>query len=205
MEPTTSDNGARRGGHPRDDRLPDDAARRRHRRRGRPRRRGRVRHERGQRSLRRLPCRSWRHDEDPQEPDHGVHRPVGLRKDDRAAMPQPDERLHPDGQGGGIHQLPRRRSVRPRRELRPRSVAVSAWCSRSRTRSRSRSTTTLRTVLASPACASEPNSTTSSSSRCAALHCGTRSRIASSRPASACRAVSNSDSASPVRSPSAPT
>ena len=57
----------------------------------------------------------------------------------------------------------------------------------------------------SPGCASAPTSTTSSRSRCAAPRCGTRSRIASSRPASACRAVSSSDSASRGRSRSSPT
>ena len=49
-----------------------------------------------------------------------------------------------------------------------------------------------------------PSSTTSSSARCAAPRCGTRSRTGSSSRRSACRAVSSSGSASRARSPSSP-
>ena len=49
--------------------------------------------------LRRLPRRARRHDRRPPARDHGVHRTVGLRQDDGAALLQPDERLHRDGAG----------------------------------------------------------------------------------------------------------
>ena len=86
-----------------------------------------------------------------QNRDHRVHRPVGLRQDHGAALPQPHERPHP------------RRARRRQRSTyhgvdstaptsrRPRCAAASAWCSRSRTRSRRASTTTSRSARASTA------------------------------------------------------
>ena len=95
--------------------------------------------------------------------DHGLHRPVGLRQDHGAALPQPDERPHPDGPRRGHAALPRRRPLRRRRSRRPRCAGASAWSSRSRTRSRRASTTTWPSVRGSTACARRASSTTSSS------------------------------------------
>ena len=46
-----------------------------------------------------LPRRPRGDAEDPQEPDHRLHRPVGLRQDHGAAQPEPDARRDPGGAG----------------------------------------------------------------------------------------------------------
>ena len=51
---------------------------------------------RRRRRLRRQAGRRGRHVRALQERDHGVHRPVGLRQVDAPALPEPDERPHPE-------------------------------------------------------------------------------------------------------------
>ena len=46
-----------------------------------------------------VPRRARRDARRPPPRDHRVHRPVRLRQDHGAALPQPDERPHPDGAG----------------------------------------------------------------------------------------------------------
>ena len=76
---------------------------------------GRLRSRRPRRLLRLVPGRprgvdlKIRH-----ERDHRVHRPVRVRQDHGAALPQPDERPHPRCPRRGRGHLPRRRPVRPR-------------------------------------------------------------------------------------------
>ena len=53
-----------------------------------------------------------RESNDRQERDHGVHRTIGMRQDDRAALPQPHERPHPRCARRGQGAVSGHRSVR---------------------------------------------------------------------------------------------
>ena len=83
---------------------------------------------------------------------HGLHRPLGLRQVDAAALPQPDER--PDRRRAHHRVASRCKGldINAPDDRRDRGAAPDrAWCSRSRTPSPSRSTRTWSTACASPA------------------------------------------------------
>ena len=82
---------------------------------------------------------------------HGVHRPLGLRQVDAAALPQPHERPDRRRADHGRASARRRATSTTRASTSSSCASASAWCSRSRTRSRSRSTRTSPTACASPA------------------------------------------------------
>ena len=117
------------------------------------------------RVLRRLPRRSGRQPRHPRARDHRLHRPVGLRQVDGAALLRPHERPHRHRLGSRARSCTTGPTSTPATSTRSRCGAGSAWCSRSRTRSPSRSTTTSPSARGSTASRRSPSSTTSSSAR----------------------------------------
>ena len=117
---------------------------------------------------------------------HRLHRPVGLRQVDLPAHAQPDERHHPERAVRRPDRARRRGHLRARRWTSCSCAPASAWCSRSPTPSPSRSTRmspTARASTASPP--ARPRWTRSSSARCSAPACGTRSRTGSTESGTA--------------------
>ena len=117
--------------------------------------------------------------QDPGEEDHRVHRPVGLRQVDAAALLQPDERPRRRRAHEGTI-LFEDRSIHDPQPGRQRPCAAgSGWSSRNRTRSPSRSTRTSPSAAGSRASTGSATSTRSSSGACAAPRSGTRRRTVS--------------------------
>ena len=81
---------------------------------------------------------------DQEECDHRLHRPVRLRQEHGAALPQSHERPGARLPLRGPRPLPRPGHLRIRRSIRSPSAATSAWCSSSPIRSPRASTTTSR-------------------------------------------------------------